>query len=102
MYHRPASVFLYAITQLFLIFFSHLKFYKFQILFFSILIFQVRNNRKRLCREVLPQSMESLEAATGGLLQKSCSERYRKIHKKHLCQSLFFNKVAGVNQLNLF
>ena len=29
--------------------------------------------------------------------KKKCSQKFRKIHtKKHLCQGLFFNKVAGL------
>ena len=28
---------------------------------------------------------------------KKCSLRFRKIHRKHLCKSLFFNKVAGLS-----
>ena len=31
-----------------------------------------------------------------GFLQKKCSYKFRKIHRKYLCQSLFFNKVAGL------
>ena len=52
------------------IFFSHLKFYKFQISFFSIFIFQVQNNRKFLWLPlvVLAQSTESSKADTGGVL----------------------------------
>ena len=28
--------------------------------------------------------------------EKRCSKKFRKIHGKHLCQNLFFNKVAGL------
>ena len=32
---------------------------------------------------------------------KSCSEKFRKIHRKHLCQILFFNKIAGLRPATL-
>ena len=35
------------------------------------------------------------EAATGGVLQESVFKTFAKFTGKHLCQSLFFNKVAG-------
>ena len=28
--------------------------------------------------------------------KKRCSQKFSKIHRKHLCQSLYFNKVAGL------
>ena len=34
-------------------------------------------------------------AATRGVLKESCSENFLKIHREHLYQSLFLNKVAG-------
>ena len=30
---------------------------------------------------------------------KRCSSKFRKIHGKHLCQSLFFNKIAGLRNV---
>ena len=32
---------------------------------------------------------------------KRCSSKFRKIHGKHLCQSLFFNKIAGLRNVTL-
>ena len=31
-----------------------------------------------------------------------CSQKFRKIYRKHLCQSLFFNKVSGLMPATLF
>ena len=31
--------------------------------------------------------------------ERRCSYKFLKIHRKHLCYSLFFNKLAGVFQL---
>ena len=42
---------------------------------------------------IINQALE--EVAPGGVLCKRCSLKFRKIHRKHLRQSLFFNKVAG-------
>ena len=40
----------------------------------------------------------STEAATGGVLQKkSVLKNFANFTGKHLCQSLFFNKVAGLS-----
>ena len=37
-----------------------------------------------------------------GFLQKRCSQKFRKIHrKKKQCQSLFFNKIESLNCANL-
>ena len=33
--------------------------------------------------------------------QKKCSYKLQKIHRKHLCQSLLFNKVAGLRAATL-
>ena len=33
--------------------------------------------------------------------KKSCSQKFRKIHRKNLCQSLFFNKVTGLRPVTL-
>ena len=42
------------------------------------------------------------EAATGGVLQKNVSKKFHKIHRKRLCRSHFFNKVAGLRSATLF
>ena len=33
--------------------------------------------------------------SSGSVLQDRCSYQFQKIHRKYMCQSLFFNKVAG-------
>ena len=33
---------------------------------------------------------------SGGVLHKSCFKNFAKFTAKHLCQSLFINKVAGL------
>ena len=41
-----------------------------------------------------------VEAATGGVLsKKGVLENFVKFTGQHLCQSLFFNKVAGLKPL---
>ena len=37
----------------------------------------------------------------GGVLCIRCSQRFRKIYRKNLCQSLHFNKVAGLRSATL-
>ena len=39
------------------------------------------------------QSSLEKKQSSGGVLQKRCFQKFRKIHRKHLCQSPFFNKV---------
>ena len=46
-----------------------------------------------LCR--LDQQEQPLEV----LFKKRCSQKFRKFTGKHLCKSLFFNKVAGLRHL---
>ena len=41
------------------------------------------------------------EAATGGVLSKKVLKDFAKFTGKHLCQSLFFNKVAGFRPATL-
>ena len=41
------------------------------------------------------------EAATGGVLYKNVFLKFAKFTGKHLCQSLFFNKVAGLRPATL-
>ena len=41
------------------------------------------------------------EAASGGVLQKRCSQIFAKLTRKHLCRSLFFNKTAGLRTASL-
>ena len=48
-----------------------------------------------MIKEVL--FMELAEAATGGVLRN-----FAKLTGKHLCQGLFFNKVAGLRPAILF
>ena len=48
-----------------------------------------------MIKEVL--FMELAEAATGGVLRN-----FAKLTGKHLCQGLFFNKVAGLRSAILF
>ena len=40
--------------------------------------------------------MEIPEAATEVFCKKSCLRNFAKFTGKHMCQSLFFNKVAGL------
>ena len=42
------------------------------------------------------------EAATGGTLYKKVLENFTKFTGKHLCQNLFFNKVAGLRPERLW
>ena len=41
---------------------------------------------------------QALEAATRGVLKKGVLINFAKSTGKHLCQSLFFNKVAGLRR----
>ena len=41
------------------------------------------------------------EAATGGVCKKSVPRNFPKFTGKHLCQRLFFNKVAGLRPATL-
>ena len=34
----------------------------------------------------------------GGVLQKRCPSKFRKIHRNHMCQSFFFTKVAVLSK----
>ena len=48
-------------------------------------------------------SLHMTEAATRGvLLKKGVLRNFAKFTGKHLCQSLFFNKVAGLRPATLF
>ena len=40
-------------------------------------------------------AIEASETATGWVLKKVALKNFAKFTRKHLCQSLFFNKVAG-------
>ena len=40
--------------------------------------------------------------SSGGVLCIRCSQRFRKIYRKNLCQSLHFNKVAGLRSTRLW
>ena len=40
--------------------------------------------------------LKTLEAATGGVWCEKVFRNFAKFTGKHLCQSLFFNKVAGL------
>ena len=51
---------------------------------------------ERLATRKQLKIVKSLEPVTGVVLKKMCSEKLCKITGKHLCQSLFFNKVAGL------
>ena len=42
------------------------------------------------------------EAATSGVPQNRYSLKFRKFHRKHLSQSLFYNKVAGLLKKRLW
>ena len=55
------------------------------------------NNLHPEAARVLQQFWEESEAATGDiLLRKGVLRNFAKFTGKHLCQSLFFNKVAGL------
>ena len=55
----------------------------------------VKKNRSSV--RILTQKSKKPEAATGGvLLKKVFLEISQNSQQKHLCQSLFFNKVAGL------
>ena len=46
--------------------------------------------------------LEILQKQPLGVFCKiKCSWKFRKIHRKHLCQSLFFNEVAGLRPATL-
>ena len=42
---------------------------------------------------------QSLEATIGGVLKINILKNFAKFKGKHLCQSLFFHKVAGISML---
>ena len=57
-------------------------------------MFNVFKSEQQICFSAI-----STKPATGGVLcKKRCSWKFRKIHRKYLCQSLFFNKVPGLWQ----
>ena len=59
-------------------------------------MFNVFKSEQQICFSAI-----STKAATGGCYVKKDvgnSWKFRKIHRKYLCQSLFFNKVPGLWQ----
>ena len=53
----------------------------------------------------VPQNMSSIneqKQSTGGVLLKAVLRNFTKFTGKHLCQSLFFNQVAGLTPATLF
>ena len=57
-----------------------------------------RNSSDRASYGSLNFMMQTSEAAaTRSVLKKDVLKNFAKFTGKHLCQSLFFNKVAGLN-----
>ena len=48
------------------------------------------------CDEVISRNNKAQKQSSGGVLKKRFLRNFAKFTGKHLCESLFFNKVAGL------